>query len=347
MTKVLVTGGFGFIGMAIVRRLADMGRDVRILDLRMPPPGWIPHLRKPVLERNSPYLKTVCPDFPDRSIDVIVGDMRNPEICRLACDNVEIVMHFAGLSSSVFGFYRPKDAVDINVRGTRTLLNAAEHAGVRRIVYASSAKVYGFNRQVPVHEDDVPRPRSSYALSKLISEEHCRQMYKRSGIESVILRLFTVYGPGLSLCSGIIGPLICSCVNSRPAIIKENNSACRDFTYVEDAVTAAIKAMTVSGIGTEVFNVGTGMATSVTEVLAILRDISGHTVEINFDSSFPGVAYSSHADMTHSRAVLQFFSETSLKEGLRNTFAWYTQLHDTLTFPVNSRFFQSALSQRK
>ena len=173
---ILITGGAGFIGPHLVRALLHDGFNVRVVD------NFSTGKRQNLVEVAS-------------SIQLIEGDIRDPDTCAAACIGIDTVYHMAGLGSVPRSINDPVTSNEVNVGGTLNMLVAARDVGVRRFVFSSSSSVYGNTLNLPKHEEMRPSPRSPYAVSKLAAEEYCRAFTCTYGLETVVLRYFNVFGP--------------------------------------------------------------------------------------------------------------------------------------------------------
>lgn len=250
----LVTGGAGFIGSHLVEALLEQGHRVRVLDN--------------CSTGNREYL-------PLRA-ELVVADITNYDAIRpsfLGCDGV---FHIAGLPNVQRSIDQPKETHDVNLTGTLHVLEAARVAGVRRIVFASSAAVYGDQGALPHHEGMEPKPKSPYALQKLIGEEYCRSYARMGALETVCLRLANIYGPHASdagVYANVIPLFLRQAAAGQPLTITGDGEQTRDYIHVSDVVQATIAAMTRHTVGQgEILNVSSNVERSVN---AIARLIGG------------------------------------------------------------------------
>jgi len=177
--RVSITGGLGFIGAALGATLSDEGHDVRLIDS--------------------------CDGVIAPGMDCIQGSILNPEICRLTCENTDIVIHCAAIHQASMVAKNPPGSIQVNVAGTLNLLRAAIASGVKRFICLSSAKIFGEPERLPSVEADLPRPLDTYALSKAMSEYHCHLLQAQSKMNVVIIRPYSVYGPKQDLNTGYVG----------------------------------------------------------------------------------------------------------------------------------------------
>jgi nucleoside-diphosphate-sugar epimerase len=306
--RVLVTGGAGFIGSHLVERLLAEGHTVRVLDDFSS--GRRENL---VFARASPAL------------DVVAGDIRDARTVRDAVADVDAVFHEAALVSVPRSVEAPELSCDINAHGTARVLDAARRAGVRRIVFASSAAVYGDTSRLPVSERDPVRPLSPYGLDKLYTEQLAALHHALYGLEAVPLRYFNVFGPRQdpsSAYSGVISIFVTRLLAGAPLTIHGDGEQTRDFVYVADVVDANMRAMSGRYVGPAPLNVGRGGRTSLNALAAMLGEIIGVTPAITRAAPRPGDIRDSEADITHIREALGYEPRWTVRAGLEALVAW-------------------------
>src|SRR2546422_4926700 len=254
----LVTGGAGFIGSNLVHSLVARGKRVRVLD----------NLATGRLDNLEPVRE---------AIEFLQGDIRSLETCRKAMQDVRFVLHQAALPSVPRSFEDPISSSAVNIHGTLNLLIAAREQRIERFVYASSSSVYGDTPTLPKVEAMTPDPRSPYAVSKLTGEHFCLVFAHAYGLPTVCLRYFNVYGPRqdpTSTYAAVIPRFIMHCLRATMATIFGDGTQSRDFTFVEDCVTANLMACEASISGGEVCNIGSGSRISIAELYALIRRIT-------------------------------------------------------------------------
>ena len=299
----LVTGGAGFIGSHIVDRLLEKGGRVRVLDNFST--GRRENLAC-VLEK----------------IELIEGDIRDYRVVRGAVDRIDVVLHEAAISSVVKSVDDPLTANDVNVGGTVNILQASCDAGVKRVVYASSAAVYGNNADVPKKETTIPAPESPYAVTKLAGEYYCKVFSSLYGLHTVCLRYFNVFGERqdpTSEYSGVISKFISALVAGRSPIIYGDGEQSRDFIHVENVVDANIQASTVDCKPGLVMNVGCSARTTLNQLLKELNSILGKNLKPIYHSARPGDVRESLADINLIAAELSYEPKVTFREGLEKT----------------------------
>ncbi|MCC7299626.1 MAG: SDR family oxidoreductase [Verrucomicrobia bacterium] len=233
--KMLVTGGAGFIGSHIVDALVSAGHAVTVLD-----------------NLSSGHRTNLSKVW--NAVTFIEGDIRDPEVCLKAAEGCDGIFHEAALVSVPDSIRRPRDNHDINITGTLNILEAARQQNVKRVVFASSAAVYGDNLELPKRESMLPEPKSPYALAKLTGEYYLKVYAECFGLETVALRYFNVFGPRQdpsSMYSGVISIFSERIKNGLPITLYGDGQQTRDFVNVEDVVQANLLAMTTNLLATK------------------------------------------------------------------------------------------------
>ncbi len=301
--RVLVTGGAGFIGSHLVDRLLAEGFEVIVLDnLRS---GSLDNVRRHVGEGGFRFVQGDVRDA--RLVDGLVGD-------------VDCVFHLAALVSVPESVRDPVLTHDINVNGTLNLLKASVDRGVERFVYASSCAVYGNAEQMPIKEGCPTRPMSPYGVSKLTAEGYVRKYFEDFGLETVCLRYFNVYGPrqAYSDYSGVITQFINRVRKGLPLMVFGDGEQTRDFVYVEDVVEANMLALKSGKAAGEVFNIGTGVATSINQLAETLLDIADkRDLKILHYRAREGDIRHSVADISKAKEKMGYSPKVTLREGLK------------------------------
>jgi UDP-glucose 4-epimerase len=298
--KIIVTGGAGFIGSNLCRMLLEEGAKVTAFDnLSF---GRI-NLIKDLIEKDE--------------FTFVKGDIRDPVDLEKITKNSDVIFHLAAQTSVPFSMTNPNEDCEINVIGTLNVLKAAGKASAR-VVFASSAAVYGNPEKRPTPETYPTQPVSFYGLTKLVGENYCRFYQENYGLEVVMLRIFNVYGPD---CHGAIYDFLNKLRKTPHKLeILGTGRQARDFVYISDMVNFLIEAATSSAATGQIFNVGTGTTTSVSELAKIIIEILGlKGVKIYFTG---GKAWEGDMDITladNSKALneLKWRPQVGLKEGLK------------------------------
>jgi UDP-glucose 4-epimerase len=283
MSRVLVTGGAGFIGSHLVDRLVADGHVVTVLD----------NLATG-LESNLTGVKD--------KIHFVNGDIRDLETVRACVAEQEIVYHQAALGSVPRSIADPITSNAVNVDGTLNLLTAAKDSGVKRFLYASSSSVYGDTPTLPKVETMPTKPQSPYALTKLAAEEYCRIFYQVYGLETVVLRYFNVFGPRQrpdSQYAAVIPKFIMAILNNQSPGINGDGKHSRDFTYVENNINANILAAFAPAdrVSGRVFNIACDQQFTLLELVAAINQSLKKNIDPTFTTTRVG-------DVQHSRAAI-------------------------------------------
>jgi nucleoside-diphosphate-sugar epimerase len=309
-TKVLVTGGAGFIGSNLADELIKQGAKVAILD----------NLSTGFREN----LEEISGDF-----DFVEGDLNDDEALKKALEGVEIIFHQAALPSVPRSVEKPEETHQACVNGTFNLLLKAKESGARRVVYAASSSAYGETLVLPKIETMRPEPLSPYAGAKLMGEYYCQIFSRVYGLEAIALRYFNVFGPRQnpsSMYSGVISRFVDALMGDKNPMIYGDGETSRDFTYIANIVDANIKAaQTAKGVG-EVMNCANGERITLNQLLEVLKNITGkQNVNATYEPERAGDVKHSQAD--NSRAVECFGYEklVGLEEGLIKTIDWWKQ----------------------
>jgi len=307
MATFLVTGGAGFIGSAIVEELVARDHEVRVLDN--------------LATGNRDNLDAVR-----GSIRMLEGDIRDPVTVRLACSDVDFVLHQAALCSVARSVADPVTTAEVNIHGTLNVLIAARDAGVRRVVFAGSSSVYGDNPVLPKREDAEPRPMSPYAIAKLAGEHYCRVFHRLYGLETVVLRYFNVFGPRQrpdSHYAAVIPRFVDAALHGHRPVIYGDGEQSRDFTYVSNVVCANLLACEAPDAPGRVFNIACGSRVSLLQLLDLLREQTGNGTEPERADPRPGDVRHSLADISRAATILGYTPQIDIREGLRHTVEWH------------------------
>lgn len=310
-SKILVTGGAGFIGSHIVDRLLNAGFEVFVID-----------------NLCSGQLENIAPHRNREDFHFIQGDIRNLDLVNSTLRDVDAVFHGAALVGVSASVENPILTNEVNVTGTLNLLKACLDSSVKRFIYTSSAAVYGKTETSPHSESLVPHPISPYGVSKLAAESYAMVFYEVYGLETVCLRCFNVYGPRQMYgpYSGAITIFVNQLLDDQPITIYGDGEQTRDFVNIQDVVDASILALTRKNAVGEVFNIGRGIATSINLVASMLQEITGKTkLELMHTNPRRGDIRHSYADITKARKVLGYNPKVELKDGLTQFVKWYTQ----------------------
>ncbi len=310
--QYLVTGGAGFIGSHITERLLGEGHRVRVLDN--------------FSTGHQANLEPLSSRFGD-TLEVLTGDVVQPEDCRRAVEGVRYVFHEAALASVPRSLTDPLASHTANATGTLNLLLAARDAGVARLVYAGSSSVYGDAKKLPKDETMHARTLSPYALTKLVGEEYLRLFSMHYGLETVTLRYFNVFGPRQdpdSPYAAVIPLFVSALVAGQAPVIFGDGLQSRDFTYIDNVVDANLAACRTTGAG-GVYNVACGERTSLLELLENIQELLGTSIPPVHEPPRAGDVRHSQADVSRARRDFSFSPRVALAEGLVATVAYFRE----------------------
>jgi len=304
-SRVLLTGGAGFVGSQVVNALLKDGSEVAVLD----------NLSTGRLDNLTPYLK-------DENFRFINGDVCDPSLVQDAVEGVDAILHMAAIVSIPRSLENPLLVSQVNIAGTLNLLKACMDVGVKRFVYTSSCAVYGDAETSPQHEELPCSPTSPYSVTKIAAENYCRVFHKVFGLETVSLRLFNVYGPRKDQgpYADVVTVFVNRLLNGDPPTIYGDGEQSRDFVYVTDVAEAILLALRSKNAVGEVFNIGSGNATSINELAQLLIEIVGKGgVEPIHLTPRKGDICHSCADIRKAESALGYQPKVSLLDGLGET----------------------------
>lgn len=296
--RFLITGGAGFIGTALANRLALTGHHVRVLD----------------------DLSAGDPSRLHSDVVFTRGDVRDRPKLWTLLQRVDCVFHLAARVSVQESALYPREYNDVNVGGTVSLAEATRDAGVRRIVLASSATVYGPQPRQPVRETDWPYPQAPYAVSKLAAEHYLFALGALNGIETVALRIFNAYGPGQRIPpvhAPVVPHFLRNVLNGASVVVHGNGQQTRDFVYIEDVVDALIAAATTPEVDRKVINIGSGQETSIHTLITTLGQVTQRQPEVIYNPQEGGGIARLVAHLGTAQRLLDYQAKVSLFQGLK------------------------------
>lgn len=296
----LITGGAGFLGTALCNRLARQGHTVRAVDdcSNGDPSGLVPQ------------------------VNFVKGDINDKPLLWQLLQDIDCVYHLAALVSVPESSLFPSEYNRINVNGTVNLMEAIRDAKVRRIVFASSGAIYGQLDHVPYNESDEVKPGSPYAVSKLAAEYYVKQISADTGVEAVVLRIFNAYGPGQRIPNShppIIVNYLKHALTNGSIVIHGDGTQTRDYVFVDDVVNALVTSATANGVDQHIINIGSGVETSVLELVRQVRDVTQRKPEEIFNPHKSGGTPRMAADISKAYEKLNYLPMTPLTAGLRLT----------------------------
>ena len=307
MEKYLVTGGAGFIGSNICRRLVKERCFVRVLDNLLT--GKRSNLA-PIMDK----------------IDFVEADMGDPEVACAAVKGIDVVLHEGALPSVPRSVDDPASTHRHCIDATFTLLMAARDARVKRFVYAASSSAYGDTPTLPKVETMAPSPLSPYAVGKLVGEYYGSVFSSVFGLETISLRYFNVFGPHqdpASQYAAAIPAFVTAILQDRPPTIYGDGEQSRDFSYIDNVVEANLLAARAKKTHGEVVNIACGEAVTVNAIIHTINELLGKNVRPIYVPSRPGDVKHSLADITAAKRLIGYKPVVLFREGLEKSIAWY------------------------
>lgn len=310
MKKVLVTGADGFIGSHLTQALLEEGCEVRALCLynSFGTLGWLEGISHPNLE-------------------TVLGDVRDPDLCREICRGVDTVFHLAALIAIPYSYIAPDSYVDTNIRGTLNILQGARAAGVDRIIVTSTSEVYGTAITVPITESHPRQPQSPYSATKIGADALALSFHAAFGLPVVLARPFNTYGPRQS-ARAIIPTIITQIASGRREIKVGDLTPTRDFNYVTDTAAGFIALAKAEGVEGREINIATGTEVTMQQTLETIADLMGADVTWVTDPERIRPSASEVrrlcGDSTLMRQLTGWAPAHTLREGLAKTIEWFT-----------------------
>lgn len=310
---VLITGGAGFIGSNLSEALLQDERvsKVRVLD-----------------NLETGYESNISEFLNNPKFEFVKGDIRSFEDCQKACDGIDFVSHQAALGSVPRSINNPVASHTANATGSINMLKACVDAKVKRFVFASSSSIYGDNETLPKVENLTGQPLSPYAATKQIGELYAEVFFKTYGLNYIGLRYFNIFGPKQNILgpyAAVIPLFITKLLKGESPTINGDGSQSRDFTYVQNAVQANIKALfnTNSEADNQLYNIACGETTSLNTMFAVLKKLSQKTIEPTYGPNRAGDIKDSLANISKANALLNYQPGIKINEGLALTYEWF------------------------
>lgn len=304
--NIIVTGGAGFIGSNLVKQLTDTNHVTIIDDLST---GNINNIKNLISSRK---------------IEFINGTITDLELLQKTFKNIDYIFHEAAIPSVPRSIKDPVKTNAVNVQGTLNILLAARDNHIKKVIYASSSSVYGDTPTLPKKEDMTPNPLSPYAVSKLTAEYYCDIFTRTYALPTVSLRYFNVYGPWqdpTSEYAAVVPKFITSMLNNKSPIIYGDGEQTRDFTYIDDVITANILAAESTSTG--IFNIAGGKRISINNLARLIIKLIDKNIDLIYQKPRSGDILHSLADVTRAKDEFNFISKFNITDGIKETIKWY------------------------
>ncbi|RCU48003.1 NAD-dependent epimerase/dehydratase family protein [Haloplanus salinus] len=317
---LLITGGCGFVGGHLAESFVADGHDVTVLDN-------LDDFYSLDIKRYNVSAARTAADESDGSYTLIEGDIRDQPTVDEAVDGADVVFHQAAQAGVRHSVEEPQAVNAVNVTGTLNCLQAARAADVDRFVLASSSSVYGKPQYLPYDEEHPTLPISPYGASKVAAEQYTRVFHEVHGVSTVILRYFTVYGPRMRP-NMAISNFVSRCMNDEPPVVYGDGSQTRDFTYVDDIVTANRTLLTSDAADGEVLNIGSNDNIDIRSLAALIRDRLAPGLDLEFTERYDADAEHTHADVQKAHERIGYEPTTNIRDGVEKFIGWYRDNRD-------------------
>jgi UDP-glucose 4-epimerase len=310
MAKILITGGAGFIGSHLAKKLLDLNNDIVIFDN-------LDSFYSTELKNKN--LESVAPS--DRYV-FIRGDIRDYTSVCAALDDVQVIIHEAAQPGIRASLENPMKTHETNISGTLNILRAAVKKNIKRVIIASSSSVYGDTNELPYREEDAPQPLSPYGVSKLASDHYAKVFNEVYGLSTVSLRYFSVYGPRIR--PDLVLPIFTNAlVHNKKVKIFGDGEQSRDFTYIEDIVEGTLRALTKNNIDGETFNIASGERTTINKLYNLLCELVDRKSAPIHETEKKGEVRHTHANINKARKHLGYKPRYNIQKGLKKFIDWY------------------------
>jgi UDP-glucose 4-epimerase len=297
----LVTGGAGFIGSALARLLVQRRYAVRVFD-----------------DLSSGGTDNLA----GLDTELVVGDVRDLEALAAACRGSDVVFHLAAGAGVVQSIANPLDNFDVNARGTVTALWAAHRAEVPRVVFSSSNAPLGAGAY-PAVETKPIAPLSPYGASKAAGEAYCSAFHGAYGLDAVAVRFSNAYGPRSAHKGNVIPVFIRGILAGEQLVVYGDGAQTRDFVYVTDLAEGLLRAAETPRIGGQVFQLASGVETSLNDLVALLGEVSGSELRVRRAPPRAGEIERNYSLIDRARDTLGYSPAVTLSEGIRHTWEWF------------------------
>lgn len=320
--KILVTGADGFIGSHLTEMLVKQGAQVKVLSLynSFNDWGWLEN--------------TNCLD----QVEVVCGDVRDPNFCREITRDIDVVFHLAALIAIPYSYVAPDSYVATNITGTLNMLQAARDSGIKRFIHTSTSEVYGTARYVPINEEHPLQPQSPYSATKIGADAIAMSFFNTFSLPLTIVRPFNTYGPRQS-ARAVIPTIITQLIGGAENIKLGSLHPTRDFNYVEDTCRGFIMLAESEATIGKTINIGSNKEISVGDLVSLIAEITGSNASIETDDQRIRPQLSEverlWCDNTKIRELTGFEPQVGLREGLTRTVEWFRNPDNLRKYKAN------------
>lgn len=311
--NVLVTGGAGFIGSNLVKHLLNDKRvdRVRVFD-----------------NLSTGFMKNIEEFMSNPRFDFFKGDIRDFDTCMRACEGMDLITHQAALGSVPRSINDPLTTNDVNITGTLNVFYAAVKSGIDRVIFAASSSTYGDSVGMPKVEHKIGNPLSPYATTKLVNEIYAKVFSDTYKFKFIGLRYFNIFGPNQSpkgAYAAVIPLFMKAALDKEQSTINGDGSFSRDFTYVDNAVQANLKALFTDNEDAlnNIYNIAVGDRTSLNDLHTFINDVADNDLSAIYGPERPGDVPHSLADISKAKRLLGYSPEVTVKEGINRTYKWF------------------------
>jgi UDP-N-acetylglucosamine 4-epimerase len=316
LTKILITGGAGFIGSNLVESLLndDRVRMVRVLD-----------------DLSTGNIKNLEPFLERKDFEFIEGDIRDYDICLKACKGMDKISHQAALGSVPRSVKDPLTTNAVNISGTLNIFTAAKEQGADRVVFAASSSTYGDSKTLPKVEDKIGKPLSPYAVTKVVNELYADVFADLYDFNYIGLRYFNIFGPKQDpngAYAAVIPLFMKAAINGDQPVINGDGSFSRDYTYIDNAIQANVLSLFTEDEPAlnQIYNIACGERTTLNELWDNIREIVGCEIDAHHGPQRQGDIPHSLADVSKAERLLGYSPEVKVKNGLKRSLEWYQAL---------------------
>ncbi len=312
----LITGGCGFIGTSLIKNLVkEDGHYIRVLDN-------LSVGTRDDLASVCKFKETITPQGNPSTVELLIGDIKNPETCLNAAKNIDVIVHLAANTGVGPSVEDPKADMEANIFGIFNMLESSRHNNVKRFIFASSGAPVG-ECTPPIHEELAPHPVSPYGASKLAGEGYCSAYYHTFGIDTIALRFGNVYGPGSGNKNSVVAKFIKQAIKGETLEIYGGGSQTRDFIYIDDLIQAIRLSQNIPGIGGEIFQIATNKETMISEMVDILipmlKNVGIQNINVINGENRLGDVMRNFSDTSKARRKLNWSVQYDLNKGLEST----------------------------